>query len=405
MIRTPYNLICFSHLPWSMMWKRTQTLMDHLSRSRQIHQVIFVNPAVWLARLIFDFRTQMSPSDQKLYRFSWKAVIPRRVGDKVTAVTPVHFIPWTRSNPSLGRLQRKFHLWILNRLIQDRDYILFLNDFNFNPECRQLVEPFLEKAKLVVFDWSDDFVEFFQSPEERRKVNEVCEDYIRKSHVVLTVNENLTERAKRLNPRSYTIPNAVDVERMSNTTTSAREVPEALQSLSKPLIGYIGTITPTRIDSELLTHLARKRSDWTLVLMGTVPERFKRLFETYKNIVFLPPVDFRVLSRYLSCFDVCIIPHKINNHTRGNDLLKLYNYLAARKPVVSTAISGLERFSDVVYIAKDREEFQRLVERALKEDGADLREERLKRARENSWDSRVAEVRKILESNLREMRT
>ena len=400
MIQTPYNLICISHLPWSTMWKRDQSLIDRLSRSPQIHRVIFVNPAVWLTDLIFDYRNQVSSSHQKLYKFSWKAAFPRKVGDKVTAVTPVQFIPLARSRPNLARLQMKFHKWELNRLLQGRDYILFLNDYNYNPERRKLAEALLEKAKFVVFDWSDDFIEFSEDPVVRGKINEVCEYYVRTSDVVLTVNESLTQRAVKLNTHSYTISNGADIERLSIKDNADREVPEALRSLSKPLIGYVGWITPTRIDSELLSHLARTRPDWTLVLMGPVYEKFSRTFESHKNIVFLPPVDYQVLSRYLNCFDVCIIPHRVNDHTRGNDPLKVYTYLAAGKPVVSTPISGLDSFKNVVYISKDQADFTRLIEQAMKEDGIQLRKERFKKAEENSWTSRADDIWKILEDHL-----
>jgi len=382
------------------MWKRTQTLMDRLSQNEKIHRVIFVNPEVWLTDLFSDFKEQLSPMSHKLYRFSWKSVIPTKVNDKVIAFTPLNFIPFGRTIPGLGRFQRSFHRWMINRLIQEKDYILFVNDFPFNPERQQLIEELRQKAKLVMFDWSDDFVEFFKDPGGRKKVNDLCENYLRTAHGVMAVNDELTQRARSLNPHSYTILNGTDIVSMPDGWTSGKDGPEALRSLSRPLIGYIGWITPTRIDSELLINLARMRPDWSIVLVGPSNKRFTQAFESLPNIIFLPPVDYQVLPQYLSAFDVCIIPHYVNDHTRGNNPLKLYQYLAVGKPVVSTAISGLEGFEDVVYIANDKEKFPYCVEQALKEDSGDRRERRLEKARENTWSSRVDEVWRIIDNCL-----
>lgn len=374
--------------------------MSHLSRKEQIHRVIFVNPEVWLMHLIFNFREQMSPTSPRLYTFSWKAVLPRKVGEKVTAFTPLHFIPGARSSRLLGRLQTMFHAWVLNRLLGKRDFILVLNDFNLNSSNRELVRRFREKAKLVVFDWSDDFVESFHTPEERRRIGALCEQNIREADVVLTVNDDLTQRAGTLNSHSYTILNGTDFDPLSKAVSSEQEVPESLRRLAKPLIGYIGWMSQARIDLGILARLSEAHPDWTIVMMGPVVEKFIRLCAALKNVVFLPPVDYQVLPRYLSFFDVCIIPHHVNDETRGNNPLKLYNYLAAGKPVVSTPISGLESFQDVVYLAKDKEEFLKLTEQAMREDDPGRRQERLRKARENSWPVRGEEIWKILEDHL-----
>lgn len=360
--------------------------------------MIFVNPEVWLTDLVSDLREQQSSSIYRQYVYGWKAIMPRKASKKVTVITPLSFIPLARKNRHLGKFQTMIQHWILNRLIQSKDFILFLNDFN--PKHKKLIELFYEKAKLVVFDWSDDFVELFKDPWEREKVKITCEHYTKKAHVVITVNEHLTQRARILNPHSYTIINATDFDHMSKAFYSPLEMPQNLKSFSKPLIGYIGWLTATRIDTEILTHLAMLHPDWTVVLIGPVRQWFVEFFQAFKNIVFLPPVDYLDLPRYLKFLDVCMIPHKINAHTKGNNPIKIYDYLASGKPVVSTAISGVERFNDVIYIAKDKQEFSQLIKLAMQEDSTKMREERLKKAKENSWSTRIEEVWKIIENYL-----
>lgn len=398
MIPKQYNLICFtSDLPWSNMWKRTQMMMEYLSRTEKIDRVIFVNPEVWLANLVTNNREQMASSHHRQYRFRWQAVIPRKVSSKVFAVTPLYFLPFSGRSKRLRRLQTGIQYLILNWLMQSKEFILFINDYDYNIEHRRLIQRFYDQANLVVYDWSDDFVEFSKEENERHKIKITCEDYIKKVHVVFAVNEGLTNRAKMINPNSYTLINATDFDHMSKAIYANWEMPRALKALSKPLIGYIGWITATRMDSEILAQLATLHPDWTIVLMGPVRQWFVETFQAIKNIVFLPPVDYLDLPRYLKFFDVCLLPHKINDHTKGNNPIKTYDYLAAGKPVVSTAVAGVESLMDVIYVADDRQNFCKLVEKAIQEDGPELQEKRLQRAKENSWSVRVQEIWRILE--------
>ena len=67
----------------------------------------------------------------------------------------------------------------------------------------------------------------------------------------------------------------------------------------------------------------------------------------------------------IASFDVAIVPHQINNRTRGNDLLKVMDYLAAGPPVVATPCSGLEALSPPVILAHSADEFIRRVRDAM----------------------------------------
>ena len=65
----------------------------------------------------------------------------------------------------------------------------------------------------------------------------------------------------------------------------------------------------------------------------------------------LPAVNYQQLPDYLNYFQVTIVPFQINDHTKGNNLLKFHDYLAMGKPVVTTNIGGAEDLKDVVRIA------------------------------------------------------
>jgi glycosyltransferase involved in cell wall biosynthesis len=389
-----------SNLPWSNMPKRNQMMMSYLSRLESIDRVIFVNPDLWLFQLIEGLREKLSPANHKLYRFTLKSVVPKRVEDKIYTITPFYFIPFLGKSIILRNFQTRIQYQIIKSFLNTKDYILFLNDFNSETNHKKLVNKFLKKASLTVYDWSDDFVEFFKDEKGRKAVRQTCEKYLKSVDVVFTVNAELGLRAKEHNPHSYTVLNATDYDNMSRACGDGLEIPRVLKTLSRPLIGYIGWIVAVRMDSEILKYVAKQHQESTVVLVGPVGQRFIKLFNGIKNIKFLPPVDYKEIPRYLKYFDVCLIPHQDNNHTRGNNPIKVFDYLAAGKPVVSTPVAGVEPFKDLIYIASSPKEFSDMVGKALSEGKSNLKNKRLKAAKKNSWAVRVEEVWNILNRHM-----
>ena len=91
-------------------------------------------------------------------------------------------------------------------------------------------------------------------------------------------------------------------------------------------------------------------------------------------------------------FDCCIIPYRRNTLTASIYPLKVNEYLAAGKPVVATAFSeDMLAFSDCVYLAREHEEFIRLIDEAINSDDAQKKALRIETAAENTWEKRVQE--------------
>jgi glycosyltransferase involved in cell wall biosynthesis len=106
------------------------------------------------------------------------------------------------------------------------------------------------------------------------------------------------------------------------------------------------------------------------------------------------------LPGYLKAFDVCLIPYLINDFTRSIYPLKLHEYMASGKPIVTTRIPACEEYRDVMRIAETPEEFLAHVMAALREDDAEMRRRRMQIAQENSWERRVQEKSRLIEEHL-----
>src|SRR5690606_36406385 len=140
-------------------------------------------------------------------------------------------------------------------------------------------------------------------------------------------------------------------------------IPQELTALSKPIIGYVGVLHSSRLDIEVMAHIAKYRQDWTLVRVGPEEEDVKRS-ELHKlnNVKFLGMKPIDQLPQYIHFFDVCINPQFLTPLTIGNYPRKVDEYLAMGKPVVALATHAMQLFSDHTYLAESKEEYIELIE-------------------------------------------
>jgi glycosyltransferase involved in cell wall biosynthesis len=123
--------------------------------------------------------------------------------------------------------------------------------------------------------------------------------------------------------------------------------------------------------------------------------------EAQGNVHFLGARPFERLSTYLRGFDVCMLPHAVTPLTQSMDPIKLYDYLASGKPIVSSDIAGVDRFVDVIRVGDNASEFIAAIEQAIAENGA-LRERKLYYAHQNTWSARTAEMWKVMRAQMTE---
>ena len=100
-----------------------------------------------------------------------------------------------------------------------------------------------------------------------------------------------------------------------------------------------------------------------------------------------------------TAFDVAIYAHQVNLQTRHSNP-SLMRYLATGKPVVSVVTPETATFGEVVYLAEDREAYLAAIERALREDSAELRRKRMAAVQSTSWDARFAETIAVVDGML-----
>lgn len=213
---------------------------------------------------------------------------------------------------------------------------------------------------------------------------------------VTATAERLLEKARTLRPDAVLSPNAVD-ERFIRTAVEGTTAPpadlEPLVAGGHPIVGYYGALARW-VDYELLRTTASAHPEWELLLIGPALDDSladSRITEL-PNIHWLGHRPYHRLPSYLRYFDVATIPFVLNETTHAVSPLKLFEYMAAGKPVVTTAMAECLRVPEVL-AATDTGDFSRQIARALELRHDPTHARRLQAtARAHTWDIRVSEL-------------
>lgn len=200
----------------------------------------------------------------------------------------------------------------------------------------------------------------------------------------------LLEAKRALNPDTVYAPHGVDVELFSRAADPATAVAPGAAGLAHPVVGYIGSLHEW-IDLELMAWLARARPAWTFLCVGHAATDVSAL-AALPNVRLAGPQPYAELPHWARAFDVAIIPYRLNRQVANANPLKLREYLATGKPVVSVRNLEIEKFARWVRIADGREAFLAALDEALANDTPAAAAERMAAVADQTWDRRVEEV-------------
>lgn len=229
---------------------------------------------------------------------------------------------------------------------------------------------------------------------------------VRDAHLVIGMSELIAENLRRYAQREiHVVPNGADAERFSTRSADDETVLGELAAIPAPRIAYFGNISE-KVDLELMRRIARARPDWSLLLVGG--ERLNRDTSkaAYARLLAQPNVhavghkDYGRMPAYMRATDVNILTYRIGEGlwSEACSPLKLYEYLAAGKPVVSTRIGVVEAHADVIAIADDLDGWLGAIEQALVSGGRGTVAGRRAVARANTWDARIRQIDALLEA-------
>ena len=194
-----------------------------------------------------------------------------------------------------------------------------------------------------------------------------CEDeLLRRSNIIFVTSERLRVLCSRFGAEPIFVPGGVDFAAFASAAHGELACPSPLRDVRGHVIGYIGGLNH-KVDVELLEKVARAFQEDTIVVLGDVDDD-RYTPAPARNLRVLPRRPHEELPAFLQRFDVCMIPYEVGPFTRSVYPAKLNEYLAAGRPVVSTALPEVLRMRDVVRVAANHEAFIREIALALRDD-------------------------------------
>jgi glycosyltransferase involved in cell wall biosynthesis len=246
---------------------------------------------------------------------------------------------------------------------------------------------------INAYDCLDDHAHFpWSNPQTRSMEDELT----RRCDVVLAVSDRLVRSRQALCPNTFLVPNAADLEHFSQASSPDIEDPPDMAPIPRPVLGFIGSLYEW-VDYDLLAYLARAHREWSIVLIGPARTSLK-ILDGVPNVYLLGEREYAKLPAYLHAFDVALVPFRTGPLAQSADVIKVYEYLSAGKPVVATDIPTVRRFRGVVSIAVSFDSFEAAVRRALGDVSPERVAARQLAVQEDSWKARVASIENILRS-------
>lgn len=382
---TGRDIVCVGFNDWETeLWTNQHHLMARLAGSG--------NGVLFIESLGLRRPTVAGRDVSRMARRLVRGLQPPRERDGVHVLSPL-VIP-LHGNPTVRRLNARILPALVGRAARRlgmRRPILW----GYVPQAEVLLD--VLDPSLVVYHCVDDIATqegidtaSFQAAEAR---------YAARADLVLASAPRLAERMRTLSDNVLYAPNVADTAAFSAALDEGR-IDEALGALPHPRLVFTGAIAEKKLDLPLLAEVARARRDWTIALVGPVglgdPHTDVAALEAEPNVHLLGARKYEELPSVLRGADVTLIPYRASELTASIFPMKVYEYLAAGRPVVATPLPALEGVTEIT-VADGAAAFVAAVERELAEDTPERRAARSAAAARNSWDARLEEIGAALE--------
>ncbi|WP_251454596.1 glycosyltransferase [Microbacterium sp. Marseille-Q6648] len=340
------DLVVISLEQWDAVWRRNQHLVWRLLERDAELRVLFVEPP---ADPTHDLRSRRRP---QLGHRPDDTILPGRL--------------W-RMRP-LKPLPRRIDLRADERLASQieraaRDIgmtapVLWVNDPGGAVVARRTGWP-------TLYDMTDDWLAADRAPGELARVAEQERWLLARAAQVVACSPELLRRKQ---PRRGPEHDPVALVRNAVDTAAYREPHERPADLPPGAVAlYVGTLHADRLDVGLTVRLAGALTGRaTVVLVGpdvlssSARERLRGA-----GVVLLGPKPSAAVVGYLQHADVLIVPHVVTAFTDSLDPIKLYEYQAADRPVVSTPVAGFKDSDDSRIRVAEPDEFTKAVHLSL----------------------------------------
>jgi glycosyltransferase involved in cell wall biosynthesis len=351
---TGHDIIYISSIEWSFLWQIHQEIAIRLARAG--NRVLYIENTGVRAPGVRDVRRVTA----RLKRWASASTSHgvREVVPNVFVCSPLVLPPFG------GRLRRAVNKRILLPKVKNVARSLgFKNDilWTYLPTdtAVDLIDILREPTSRTIYYCVADFSKLTPHPAMLLRSEE---ELVRLSDLVLAQCKSLAVHCERWTAKTHVFPAGVDLESFPRSLMFRRraDMNNGASPSANPMdlgpalehkagngglmIGYVGGIHRF-MDQELVAGMARLKPEWSFVLIG--PEQVSTaVLKELENVFMLGAKPHKELAAYLQHFDACLIPYKITDETAAIVPVKLNEYLAAGKPVISTPLPTIIEFDE-----------------------------------------------------------
>jgi len=314
-----------------------------------------------------------------------KLKIVRQENDFIIIELPAIFLPAANIFRIINRINNiilSFFVWYIRKKYNIKKIDIWWVGYPY------AIDYVKDKSKIV-YDCFDEHLGW-KGYYLKSTVKKIERDLLQLADVSIFSASKLLENKGEYAKKSLLILNGTDYEHFYMLPNHSRNY--------NKIILYSGVISHW-FDVELIEHCIQTLQDFTFWFVGPDRGSYLSYLCKLKNVKYFGLIKYENLAKYYHESSVCIIPFKVDKLIESTNPIKLYEYLSAGKPVVTTKYPEAEKYKAVVYIANDKVDFSNLIRIAYQENEIEKITQRQKIASINSWDRRIDEIKRAL-SNL-----
>ena len=380
-------IICFAGCDW---WYHNRGLFcpQVMTRLAKHYKVLFINS---LGMRIPSLKKDKNAIKKTIRKLRSILRFLRKVQKRMYVLSPI-------SLPLGNHIGRKLNTYLVFMQAKLASFFLGFKKPVFYIGCPPALEVIKKfgQRRLMIYERTDLFEEMPGA--NKSYIESLNEQLTRSADLVLYVNRALWEQGLDKNKNSLLIGHGVDYDLFANMNNS-KYVPEDIAGIPKPIIGFFGDISDKTSDMSLLEFIATNLPNMSLVLVGPVSTDVSKL-RKYDNVHFLGQKPYEQIPLYGREFDVAIMPWNKNKWIEFCNPIKIKEYLALGKPVVSTYYPEVEPYYDVVYIADCYDTFIDCIHKAIHEQDQIKAEKGRKLVQNETWESKVEQIKAAIEKGL-----
>lgn len=379
-----HDIVCFGPSDW---WGMNPSSATHImQRLAKTNRILYINP---VSSDLLGVRNRKGVAARILRKLKSMMRLFKRVDHNLYVISPF-FVP-IQGNPLLdgiNNIMLRIQLGLAMLLLGFKRPLLWVENIRAADSLKWF------NWRLVIYHASDKFDECANT---RNKLRLRHREQLVSQHsdVIICASNKLYESKREQKAHVHYLPHGVDFELFRKAAEDTRFYDD-LKHAPHAVAGYFGTLTAQN-DIELLEHCAASLSHVRFVFAGQVTGGDYDHLRRMPNVSFLGRVPCEQIPHLCASFDVCLLPWRMNEWIESCNPLKLFEYMASGNPIVSVPICEVkDRYSDIVAVAENKEQFCRAIETELDNDTDRRKTLRIETAKRHTWNNHILRLSSII---------